>query len=181
MPNIFAAHGLSGCNKVCSYFGNGKKTVINVLNTKNINLSSIQFPHEPLENYLKQGINFLLLFYDQSKVETLNDAQKKMQKYSIEKGKLGTPKLESLVPTHESFFQNLKRTHLLIAVWRCLLNADPLTVDINLHGWAKEGETKYIIPLTVAPDVCLVPEEIMKSVQMCLCLKKLMQIRKLLL
>ena len=108
MPNIFAAHGLPGCNKVCSYFGNGKKTVINVLNKKNINLSSIRFPHEPLENYLKQGINFLLLFYNQSKVETLNDAQKKMQKYSIEKGRLGTPKLESSGSTHKSFFQNLK-------------------------------------------------------------------------
>ena len=60
MPNILAAHGISGCHTVCSYFGTGKKTVINVLNKKNIDLISIGFPHEPLENYLKQGINFLL-------------------------------------------------------------------------------------------------------------------------
>ena len=72
-----------------------------MLNKKNINLSSTRFPHELLVNYLKQGINFLLLFYNQSKVETLNDAQKKMQKYSIEKGRLGTPKLQSLASTHK--------------------------------------------------------------------------------
>ena len=45
-PNILAGHGLSGCGKVCSYFGIGKKTVINVLNKKSIDLSSIEFVHE---------------------------------------------------------------------------------------------------------------------------------------
>ena len=60
------------------------------------------------------------------------------------------------------FFQNLKRSHLEKAVWRCLLNADPPTVYINLKGWGKEGKTKYLIPLPVALDVCLVPEGIMK-------------------
>ena len=78
IPNIFPAHGLSGCDAVCSYFGIGKKTVINVLNKKNIDLSSIGFLHEPLENYLKQGIHFLLCCYGQSKVETLNGARIEM-------------------------------------------------------------------------------------------------------
>ena len=76
--NILAGHGLSGWGKVCSYFGIGKKTVINVLNKKSIDLSSIEFLHEPLVNYLKQGINFLLHCYSQSKVETLNDVWGKM-------------------------------------------------------------------------------------------------------
>ena len=96
MPNIIAMHGLSGCDTVYSYFGIGKKTTINVLIKKNIDLSSIGFLHEPLENYLKQGINFLLHCYGQSKIETLNDARKKMWKYSIARSKLGAPKLESL-------------------------------------------------------------------------------------
>ena len=67
ISNIFLAHGLSECDAVCSYFGIGKKTVINVLNKKNIDLSSIGFLHEPLENYLKQGIHFLLCCYGTEK------------------------------------------------------------------------------------------------------------------
>ena len=78
------------------------------MNKKDIDLSSIGFLHESLENYLKEGINFLLHSYSKSQAETLNDARKKMWKDSIAKSKLGTPKLESLPPTDESFFQNLK-------------------------------------------------------------------------
>ena len=52
MPNILAAHGLSGCGTVCSYFRIRKKRVMNVLNKGNIDLSSIGLRHEPLENYL---------------------------------------------------------------------------------------------------------------------------------
>ena len=131
MPTILVLHGLSGCDTICSYFVTGKKTVINVLNKKNTDLSLIGFLHEPLENYLKQGIKFLLHCYGQYKVETLNDPQKKMWKYSFAKSKLGAPKLESLPPTDNSFFQNLKRRHLQIAARRYSLNADPPAVDID--------------------------------------------------
>ena len=81
---------------------------------------------------------------------------------SIAESKSGAPKLESLAPTDESFLQNLKRSHLQRAVWRCSLNADPTTVDICLYGWGKDDKTTDLIPLAVAPDVCLVPQEIMK-------------------
>ena len=55
----------------------------------------------------------------------------------IANSKSGAPKLESLPPTDDSFFQNLKGSHLQIAVWRYLLNADPPTVDIYLYGWER--------------------------------------------
>ena len=58
MPNILEIHGLSGFDAVCSYFGIGKKSTINVLSKKNIDLCSIWFLHEPFENYLKQGMIF---------------------------------------------------------------------------------------------------------------------------
>ena len=89
----------------------------------------------------------------------------KMEKSMIANNKSGAPKLESLPPTDDSFFQNLKGSHLQIAVWRYLLNADPPTVDLYLYGWGKDGEIKYLISLPVAPDVCLVPEQIMKVVR----------------
>ena len=60
----------------------GTKTIINVL-SKNIDLCSIGFSDEPFENYLKQEVNFFLHCYSQIKVETLNDSQKKMWKYSV--------------------------------------------------------------------------------------------------
>ena len=71
-----------------------------------------------------------------------------MAKHSIAKSKLGAPKLESLSPTDESFFQNLKQCHLQITVWRwrCSLNSDPPTVCIFFYGFGKNGETKYLIP-----------------------------------
>ena len=85
-----------------------------------------------------------------------------MGKYSVAKSKLGAPKLESLSPIDESFFQNLKQSHLQITVWRYSLNSDPPTVGICFYGCGKNGETKYFIPLPVAPDVFLPPQEIMK-------------------
>ena len=98
---------------------------------------------------------------------------------STAESKSDAPKLESLPPTDESFFPNLKRSHLQRAVWRCSLNADPPTVDICLYGWGKDDKTKDLIPLPVAPDVCLVPQEIMWL--MWLYLGKLVQMGKLLL
>ena len=51
----------------------------------------------------------------------------------IAKSKSGAPMFENLPPTDESFFQDLERSHLQIAAWRCSLNADPPpTVHINL-------------------------------------------------
>ena len=96
-----------------------------MLNNRNIDLSSIEFLHEPFENYLKEEINFLLHCYDQNKVETVDDTRKKMWKYTIAKSKSSAPKLWSLPRTGGSSFQKLKWRHLQIAVWRYLLNGDP--------------------------------------------------------
>ena len=112
IPNLLAAHGLSGCDTVCAYFGIGKKTVINVLKKKDIDLSALGFLDQPYENYLNQGRNFILNCYNQSKVKILNDAQKKAWKHSITKNKSNAPKLEILPPTDEAFSENLKRGHL---------------------------------------------------------------------
>ena len=42
-----------------------------------MNLGSTEFLHKLIENYFKQGINFPLHWYGQSKVEILNDAWKR--------------------------------------------------------------------------------------------------------
>ena len=55
MPNILAAHGPSGCDIVSSYFGIGKKTVINMLSKKNIDLHTVSLTiwhHQFLEFWL---------------------------------------------------------------------------------------------------------------------------------
>ena len=65
-----------------------------------------------------------------------------MWKCSIAKSKSVASKLGSLPPTDKSFFQNLKRSHLQIALWSYSLNPDPPTVDIYLYGWKKDSETK---------------------------------------
>ena len=70
MAPILAAYGLSGCDVVCSCCGTGKNIVINVLNKKNIDLSSLGFLHQLLDNYLKQGnclfVCFFALFWPKS-------------------------------------------------------------------------------------------------------------------
>lgn len=45
---------------------------------------------------------------------------------------------------------------------RFLLNTDSLEVGVYLYGWRKDGETKYLIPFPGAPDMFLVPDEIIK-------------------
>ena len=64
---------------------------------------------------------------------------------------------QSLPPSDKSFFQNFKQSHLQIAAWRCSLNADPATVGI----WERMVRLSSLF-LSLALDICLVPEEIMK-------------------
>ena len=100
-----------------------------------------------------------------------------MWKYSTAKSNLGAPKLESLPATDEYFFQNLKRSHLQIAVERRSLNADPRTVDICFYRCVKEDETKF----ASCSRFLFGSRGINKGVQKWLSLEKLAQIEKLLL
>ena len=110
------------CDTVASYFGLGKKKVLNVLSKNVINLNLIGNLEESVDDCFNQGRIFILQCYNQDTTKTLNSARKKTWKSMILRNKSGAPKLESLPPTDEAFFQNLKRAHLQIAVWKSSIN-----------------------------------------------------------
>ena len=91
IPNLLAAHALSGCDTVGSYFGIGKKTVIKVLKKNNINLSLLGILQESFENYFQQDRKFLLHCYNQTKSQTLKITEKGMETSFIQ-GKISTSK-----------------------------------------------------------------------------------------
>ena len=74
IPNLLAAHAISGCDTVASVFGIGKPTVITALRKNNISLSSIGNLGSPIDDVLKEGTIFFLHCYGQSKVNTMTDA-----------------------------------------------------------------------------------------------------------
>ena len=59
IPDLLAAHALSGCDTTSCYFGIGKGTIVKTLKTQNSPLSLLGDPNTNIEDVLKQSSNFI--------------------------------------------------------------------------------------------------------------------------
>ena len=63
IPNLLAAHGLTGCDTVAPYFGNGKSVAPNVLRSGVHSLSSIGDTNCALSDIMSQATPHILACY----------------------------------------------------------------------------------------------------------------------
>ena len=61
-----------------------------------------------------------------------------------------------------------KRAHLQTCVWKHALQSRPTSLDPIKYGYAKEEETKSLIPVTVLTNVQLAPDNILRLIR-CTC------------
>ena len=109
----------------------------------------------------EQAVQFMLACYGQSNCRSLTEAQQKMWTVKLVRSKAAAPALCSLLPTSESFRQNILRTHLQMMIWLNSLESQP--PDLS-----KDKGSNTLSPTTVAEGVKLVPEEILKLIK-CSC------------
>ena len=131
IPNLLAAHGLTGCDTVAPYFGIGKSVALNVLRSGVHSLSSIGDTNCTLSDIMNQATQYILACYGQTKCMTMTEARQKMWAKKVSRSVASAPKLSSLPPTTESFAQNAACAHL--QVWRNGTHWNQI-----LHKWNQE-------------------------------------------
>ena len=168
IPDLLAAHGLTGCDTVATYFGIGKAGSLIVLTSGVHALTFVSDTSRILSEVTAQATPFILACYGQSKCTSLTGERQKMWANKVYQSVAGAPKLASLPSTNEAFNENVARAHLQLAVWRNALQPDPPTIDPTAFGWSLAEGYKTLIPTTLPSDTPLAPDDLLKLLR-CSC------------
>ncbi len=152
IPDMLAAHGLTGCDTVATYFGIGKAAVLRVLASGVHALTYVVDTSRILSEITAQATPFILASYGQTKCTSLTGAHQKMWAMKVGQCMAAAPKLASLPPTNEAFNENVARAHLQVAVWRNALQPDPPAIEPIAYGWSLEEGSKTLIPTTLPSE-----------------------------
>ena len=162
IPNLLAAHALTGCDIVAYSFGIGKATGLKVLKSGKHELNMLGNIGNNIESFsgvLDQAASFMLACYSQSKCASLTEARQKAWTEKVGRKKASAPAIASLPPTDESFKQNVLRAHLQVATWLHALDMHPPTLQPTNYGWRKDENSNILTPTTVSSEVAVVPDE----------------------
>jgi hypothetical protein len=80
--------------------------------------------------------------------------------------KTGTkaPELRSLQPSREAFKVNIQRAHIQTAIWKSALDSEPAALDPAEYGWERNERTRFMIPVTLPPNVIVAPPEVLDMI-----------------
>ena len=122
LPNLLAAHGLSGCDTVAPYYGIGKMKILATLKQGNHSLRCIGDSNANLPDVVKQATSFMLACYGVPKLDSMTQARAILWKTRVGRGSSTMPTLCSSPPTDPAFMENLKRSHFQICIWKHALD-----------------------------------------------------------
>ena len=168
IPDLLAAHGLTGCDTVATFFGIGKAASLIVLTSGVHALTYVGDTSRILSEVTAQATPFILACYGQSKCTSLAGERQKMWANKVYQSVAGAQKRASLPPTNEAFNENVARAHLQLAVWRNALQPYPPAIDPPAFGWSLAEGSKTIIPATLPSDTLLAPDDLLKLLR-CSC------------
>ena len=113
IPGLPAAHALSGCDTVPTYFGIGKGTVLKNLIAALNSLSLFGRLDAPLSDIVDQATKFIdTCCGNRVGGKTMSDIRYKIWTTKFGNTSTSTPKRQALPPTTEAFMENVKRSHL---------------------------------------------------------------------
>ncbi len=153
IPNLLAAHGLTGCNTVATCYGIGKDTALKVLKSNNFSLSHLGDTKKSPTDIVSQATQYMLTCYGLSKCNSMTEARQKIWAPKVAQSTACAPKLSSLPPTNEAFRENVARAHLQVAIWQHSLQSNPHDLNPERYGWSKEKDSKSYVPTTVPDNV----------------------------
>ena len=101
VPDLLAAHGLTGCDTVASYFGVGKVAALKVLRhgQRSLNLLG-NTGRPPFSEVVDQATHFMLAFYGQQRCHSMAEARQQMCFSKVSRSMASAPKLCSIT-THK--------------------------------------------------------------------------------
>ena len=159
IPDLPAAHALSGCDTVATYFGIGKGTVLKNLIAAPNSLSQLGCLNAQLADVIDQSTQFIGACYgNRIKEKTMSDIR-----YRI--GTTTAPKIQTLPPSTEAFVENVKRAHLQTCIWKAATSFDPPPIDPREYGYVRDEPSKTLLPTTVPDGVTLASGDIMTLIK----------------
>lgn len=166
MPNILAAHALTGCDTVSSFAGVGKATAFKRLKTFNglLKLGDLSATKEEIT---ESCLQFTSMLYNHEKVNDLNMLRAEIFRRKIAGKRHVAPKLCNLPPTMDSFEAHCQRAHYQVALWKAAGLASPPKICPLECGWEVKGSVlhpQYSLQGQMPPA----PEEIMNLIK-CAC------------
>ena len=156
IPYLLAAHGLTGCDTVATYFGIGKAAALRVLTSGVHAITHVGDTCRILSEVTGQATLFILACHGQTKCTSLTGVRQKMWANKVGQSVAGAPKLAPLPPTNEAFNENVARADLHVAVWKNAPQPYPPAIDPTVFGWSLEEGSKTVIPTTLPTDIPLV-------------------------
>ena len=142
LPNLLAAHGLSGCDTVAPCHGIGKMKIFKTLKQGNHFLSCLRDSNANWPDVVKQATSFMLACYGVPKLDSMTQARANQWKTRVGRGSSTMPKLCSLPPTDPAFMEKLKRAHFQICIWKHALDLNVPDLDPVQYGWTEDKATK---------------------------------------
>ena len=167
MPDLLAAHGLTGCDTVAQCYGIGKGVALKVLHSQVHSLSHLGDDSLTLADVIEQATAFMLACYGQSQCSSMTEARLKVWTSKVGRSIAGAPKLATLPPTNGAFGENVARAHLQVAIWRHALDSDPPSLQPTSYGWEQE-HSNSLMPTTVPEGALLAPVQLLKLIR-CSC------------
>ena len=160
VPNLVAAHALSGCDTASPYVGIGKLTIVKKLR-QGVILDAVGDVAADISTAIDQATLLISDCYG-FKSTSMTDCRIQSWIQKTSKARKSAPPLKELPPTDEAFQENVKRAVLQSMIWYSTMNSDPPDVDPTLFGWAKDMSNKILVAVTLPDNVSPAPEAILK-------------------
>ena len=134
IPDLLAAHGLTGCDKVATYFGIGKAAALRVLTSGVHALTYVGDKSRILSEVTVQATPFILACSGQTKCTSLTGVSQKMWANKVGQSEAGAPKLPTLPPTNGAFNENVARaqTGSKQPLWKLFNMVTMTKINLNL-------------------------------------------------
>ena len=138
MPNLLAAHALTGCDTVSSFSGIGKASVLKTLKKFNGQLKLGNLTTSTAE-VTESCLQFVCLLYGEESAISLNTVRANCFKTKIAGKRHLPPKLSSLPPTMAPF--HCQRASYQVALWDAAGGPTPPHLDPLNYGYEVKQST----------------------------------------
>jgi len=165
VPQILAAHTISGCDTVSYLWGIGKGTVLKMLKA-GYQLNRLGFLHAELPDVTKEATRFYAACYGLKDTDDMSTIRYGVWSSKMANTKLSAaPDLKSLPPTSDAFQEHVKRAHYQAAIWRASLDPNPPTIDPSQYGWSRDQTSNMLVPVPLPPHVSPAPVDVLQMIR----------------
>ena len=136
IPSVLSAHALSGCDTVAPFFGLGKTNIVNKLRNGK-ELKSLGDLEASTEDILVESALLISSCYG-FESKDMTECRINSWYRRTSKARKTAPPLCTLLPTHETFSENVKRAHFQSAVSLSAMSQNPPNLYPTKYRWEQD-------------------------------------------